>query len=140
MSLPLNKQDKTFVQEVIGVLLYYARAVDCTMLPALGSLATQQANPMQHTLAKVHQLLDYAATHPDAMITYHASDMVLAAHSNASYLSESKACSHAGGHFFLSENDVFPTNNGAILILAQIIKHVMSSAAEPELGALYINA
>jgi hypothetical protein len=139
-SPPLNKQDKTFVQEVIGVLLYYARAVDCTMLPALGSLATQQANPTQHTLAKVHQLLDYAATHPDAMITYRASDMVLAAHSDASYLSESKARSRAGGHFFLSENDVFPTNNGAILTLAQIIKHVMSSAAEAELGALYINA
>eukprot|EP00804_Cyclotella_cryptica_P021645 CCRYP_021132-RA/>CCRYP_021132-RA protein AED:0.43 eAED:0.43 QI:0/0/0/1/0/0/3/0/158 len=46
----LNKQDKTFVQEVIGVFLYYARAVDCTMLTALSSLATQQANPTQTTL------------------------------------------------------------------------------------------
>ena len=40
----------------------------------------------------------------------------------------------------LSENDPFPRNNGAILTLAQIIKPVMSSAAEAELGALYINA
>ena len=47
------------------------------------------------------------------------------------------ACSRAGGHFFLSDNDVFPTNNGTILTLAQII---MLSAAEAELGALYINA
>ncbi len=37
------------------------------MLPALGLLATQQTNPMQHTLAIVCQQLDYAATHPDAM-------------------------------------------------------------------------
>ncbi|KAL7475769.1 hypothetical protein ACHAW6_001673 [Cyclotella cf. meneghiniana] len=46
-SPPLSKTEKTFVQEVIGVILYYTRAVDCTMLPALGSLATQQAAPLK---------------------------------------------------------------------------------------------
>ena len=66
--------------------------------------------------------------------------MILAAHSNASYLSESKARSRAGGHFFLSEDTTFPSNNGAILTISQIIKAVMSSAAEAELGALFINA
>eukprot|EP00804_Cyclotella_cryptica_P002793 CCRYP_009348-RA/>CCRYP_009348-RA protein AED:0.05 eAED:0.04 QI:0/0/0/1/1/1/3/0/1214 len=116
------------------------RAVDCTMLPALGSLATQQAAPTQNTMSKIHQFLDYAMTHPDAMITYRASNMILAVHSDASYLSETKARSRAGGHFFLSEDDPSPRNNGAILTLAQIIKPVMSSAAEAELGALYINA
>ena len=45
-----------------------------------------------------------------------------------------------GDIFSFLKNDVFPTNNGAILTLAQIIKHVRSSAAEAELGALYINA
>eukprot|EP00804_Cyclotella_cryptica_P008878 CCRYP_013090-RA/>CCRYP_013090-RA protein AED:0.15 eAED:0.14 QI:0/0/0/1/1/1/3/0/882 len=139
-SALLSNTDKTFIQEVIGVFLYYARAVDCTMLPALGSLATQQSAPTQNTMSKVHQFLDYAMTHPDAMITYRASNMILAVHSNASYLSETKARSRAGGHFFLSEDDPSPRNNGAILNLAQIIKPVMSSAAEAELGALYINA
>jgi hypothetical protein len=42
--------------------------------------------------------------------------------------------------FFLSNNENFPPNNGAILTNATIIKAVMSSAAEAELGALYINA
>jgi hypothetical protein len=42
-------------------------------------------------------------THQDASISYQASNMILAAHSDASYLSETKAHSHAGGHFFLSE-------------------------------------
>jgi hypothetical protein len=139
-SPALGKQQKTFVQEVIGVFLYYARAVDCTMLTALGSLATQQASPTETTLARIHQFLDYALSHPDAGVTYRASDMILAAHSDASYLSETHARSRAGGHFFLSENDHYPTNNGAVLSIAQIIKAVMSSAAEAELGALYINA
>ena len=136
----VSAEDKTFVQEVIGVFLYYARAVDCTMLPALGSLASQQATPTKKTMELIHQFLDYAVSNPDATVTYRASDMVLAAHSDASYLSESNARSRAGGHFFLSENDEFPKNNGAIITISQIIKAVMSSAAEAELGALFINS
>eukprot|EP00804_Cyclotella_cryptica_P010139 CCRYP_018484-RA/>CCRYP_018484-RA protein AED:0.26 eAED:0.26 QI:0/-1/0/1/-1/1/1/0/264 len=98
-SALLSNTDKTFAQEVIGVFLYYARAVDCTMLPALGSLATQQSAPTQNTMSKIHQFLDYAMTHPDAMITYRASNMILAVHSDASYLSETKARSRAGDIF-----------------------------------------
>ncbi len=41
-SDPLSKEEKTYVQEVIGTFLYYARCVDALMLPALGTLATQQ--------------------------------------------------------------------------------------------------
>jgi hypothetical protein len=70
---------------------------------------------------------------------YHASDMVLTGHSNASYLSESKAHSRVGGHFFMSSNSAKLPNNGAILTFAQIIKAVMPSAAEGKVGALYIN-
>ena len=66
-----------------------------------------------------------------------ASDMVLAVHSDASYLSEPKARSRAGGHFFLSSD---PPNNGAVLNIAHIIKNVMSSATEAELAGLYIMA
>jgi hypothetical protein len=45
--------------------------------------------------------LDYLATHPDATIWYHASDMILHIHSDASYLSVSNARSRLGGLFFL---------------------------------------
>ena len=84
-------------------------------------------------MQKVKQLLNYAATHPDAIVTYQASDMILAVHSDASYLLESKARSRAGGHFFLLDNGEFPQNNETVLTIAQIIKAVMSSAAEAEL-------
>ena len=40
----------------------------------------------------------------------------------------------------MSEDAPFPPNNGAVLNVAEIIKGVMSSAAEAELGALFINA
>eukprot|EP00804_Cyclotella_cryptica_P025734 CCRYP_002928-RB/>CCRYP_002928-RB protein AED:0.35 eAED:0.38 QI:0/0/0/1/0/0/3/0/391 len=139
-SALLSKADKTFIQEVIWVFLYYARAVDCTMLPALGSLATQQSAPTQNTMSKIQQFLNNAMRHPDAMITYCASNMILAVHSDASYLSEITAHSRGRGHFFLSEDDPSPHNNGAVLTLSQIITPVMSSAAKAERGALHINA
>jgi hypothetical protein len=138
-SPPLSKEDKKYVQEVVGTFLYYARCINSTMLTALGSIAIQQANPTKNTMITIKQFLDYAYTHPNAIVTYQASDMVLAAHSNASYLLEANACSQAGGHVFMSSNTPLPHNNGAVLTIAQIIKAVMSSAAEAKIGALYIN-
>ncbi len=101
----LYKKGKKYIQEVIGTFLYYGRCVDSTMLTALGSLVTQQANPTTNTKKLFHQFLDYVAAHPDAIITYQASNMVLARHSNASYLSETNARSQAGGHFFMSNKN-----------------------------------
>jgi hypothetical protein len=39
----------------------------------------------------------------------------------------------------MSSNTPCPHNNGAVFTITQIIKAVMSSAAEAEIGALYIN-
>ena len=46
----------------------------------------------------------------------------------------------AGGHFFLSNDSAIPPNNGAVINIAHIIKHVMTSATEAELAGLYIMA
>jgi hypothetical protein len=80
------------------------------------------------------------ATNPDAILTYKKSDMILAVHSNASYLSEAEARSRVGGHFYCTNNMEDPPNNGAVLNVSKILDKVMSSAAEAELGALYVNA
>ena len=50
----LTPADKKFVQEVTGTFLYYARAVDATMLTSIISIATQQANPTENTMKKSH--------------------------------------------------------------------------------------
>ena len=84
--------------------------------------------------------MDYLATQEPAVLTYRKSDMVLAVHSDASYLNEEEARSRAGGHHFLSEDIPLPPNNGVIHNIAEIIKGVMSSAAKAELGAMYINS
>ena len=65
--------------------------------------------------------------------------MILAVYLDASYLSEPDYKSHVGEHYFLTEQDSNAPNNVAILTLAAIIKHVVSSASEAELAALFYN-
>jgi hypothetical protein len=110
---------------------------------ALSAIAAQQSTPTEQTRDRVNQFLDYMATHPDATIRYRASDMVLNVHSDASYLSAPNARSRAGGYFFLGSipRDKSPIIiNGAIHITCTILELVAASAAEAELGALFLNA
>ena len=122
---------------MIGTFLYYGCAVDSTFLTALSAIASAQAEPTEETMTHCKEFLDYAATHQDVILTYKASDMVLVVHSDASYLSKPKACSRAGGHFFLSPepsqkwscSQPCTTHQGS---------YVLRSGGK--LGALYINA
>jgi hypothetical protein len=41
---------------------------------------------------------------------------------------------------FMAGKEEIPTNNSTVLNILQMIKAVMSSAAEAELGAIFINA
>ena len=66
--------------------------------------------------------------------------MVLSAHSNAAYLNVNKARSRASAHIMLSKDVPVHIYNGPVVTIAQIIKCVMSSAAEYELVGLYICA
>ena len=125
------------VQNIVGTLLYYGRAINSTPLTALSTNMARQSNGTQAVAEACHQLLDYVATHPDAGIRYHACDMILAIHTDASYLSETKGKRRAAGHFYLANHNDDFFNNGAVLTISSIIKHVMSSASEEELAALY---
>jgi hypothetical protein len=81
------------------------------------------------------------STQPDATIRYHASDMILHIHSDASYLSVSNAHSRLGGLFFCGDKSPQQdTLNGSILNVAAVIKNVVASAAESEVGSCVYNA
>jgi hypothetical protein len=62
-------------------------------------LFSEQPNATEVTENKAIKLLNYCNTHPETKICYHASDMILHIHSDASYFSESEAKSRAGGFF-----------------------------------------
>jgi hypothetical protein len=121
------------------------------MLVALGTIASNQSKGTQATAQALTQLLNYAASHPDATVRYTASNMYLHIHSDASYLSEAKAQSRDGGTFFLTSrppdtsatpepNAKPPPHNGAIHTISSIMRNVLASATEAELGAVFHKA
>ena len=126
----LDRKGKKFIQQVCGKFLFLGRALDSTLLCPISVIASQSATPTKDTMRHTQQLLDYIATQEEAVLTFNASYLKLAAHSDASYLSEPKSCSRSGGLFFLLSDSTIPQNNGAVLKISHIIKHVMSSATE----------
>jgi hypothetical protein len=107
----------------------------------LNDIVTEQTKATEKTQAATNQLLDYLATRPDATIRYHSSEMILHIHIDASYLSVSNARSRLGGLF--SCGDKSPqqeTLNGSILNVASVIKSLVASTAESEVGVCFHNA
>lgn len=83
--------------------LYYACAIDNTMMHALKDL-TLQLNTATATTT-THDIVKYfinnCATKPDAIITYWASDIILQADHDAACLAAPKFYSCANGYIFL---------------------------------------
>jgi hypothetical protein len=135
---PLTAKQCLNIQKVTGSILYYAIAVDPTVLMLLNDIATEQTKATEKTQASKNHLLDYLASHPDATIIYHASYINIHIHSDASYLSVSHARSHLCGLFFCGDKPPKEDNlNGSILNVASVIKNVVASAAESEVGACF---
>jgi hypothetical protein len=57
----------------------------------LNDISTEQTAATEKRKTAAGQLLDYLATHPDAKIRFHVSDMILHINSDASYLSVSNS-------------------------------------------------
>ena len=144
----LEATNTRHAQEILSTFLFYARAVDLTMLKAIGSLATQQAQPSKATMKGIVKVLSYAAAHPDAQIQHRASNMVLWIDSNASNLSEAKSRSTSAGYHFLSDrpadparppqpNNIEPMHNAPVYVVCDIMKEVVSAASEAELAGLF---
>ena len=116
--------------------------IDNTMLKAINTIARKQENPTELTIKWSKQLLDYAATYPNAAIRYYVSDMILTQHSDASYNNDEKARSIYGGYTWLGwkqPDHALLRLNGAVSADVNILKLVATSAAEAELGGLFKN-
>ena len=140
----MPKEKIRYVQSVVGSLLYYARAIDSTMLTALNDISKSQANPTEKTLEQCQRLLDYANTYQNVKVRFYASDMILNVDTDAAYLVLPKARSRLAGYFYMGHNrgtqSTLTALNGAILVECKTINHVVASAAEAETAALFHNA
>ena len=111
-----------------------------TVLMALSLIGMEQTKATETTMDQCIQLLDYLASNLEAKTRFYASDMVMNIHSDALYLSKSKARSRTCGHFFMGST---PINgepiklNGAFYLITAIMRLFVASAAEAELEALF---
>ena len=139
----LSPMDTKHIQSITGSFLYYGRAIDYTILPALNEIASAQAQPTKRMQEKTQQLMDYLYTYPNAFIRYYASDMILHVDSDAAYLVAPKARSRIAGYYHLSGHPNItkhPKRNGAILVECKTLRHVVSSSAEAEVAGIFHNA
>ena len=133
------------IQQVIRSLLFCARDVGPTPLPALNDLTAEQTQSTIKIDKAVSKLLDYMSTFPNAVIHYSASEMVLHIDFDASYLSFPHARSCAAGHYFLSTKSpnphlppsTPPKPNDPIYTLCKRMRNFLASAAESEIVALF---
>ena len=104
------------------------------MLVSLGTLAFSQAKFTEATAKALSQLLNYTETHPDASVCFHVINMHIQFHTEASYISESKARSREGGFVYFSSNPVVSGNlspvNGAVLTISSIMDQFLRSSTE----------
>jgi hypothetical protein len=96
------------MQEIVGPLLYYARAVNNKLLVALSAISARQAKATVDTEQAFDLLLNSVATYPNDSIVYPASNMILCAHADTGILNKTNSCSRAGAHIYLLEDNLFP--------------------------------
>ena len=70
LSPAVNLKDQKLVREVVGVLLFYARAIDSTYFKTLSTLSTQLSKPTAKTMEAVTKVLNYSATNPNAVLRF----------------------------------------------------------------------
>jgi hypothetical protein len=64
-SPALSNKDVTKLKQLTGTLLYYARAVDPTLIMPINVLESEQSRATEVTADKVTKLLNYCNTHPE---------------------------------------------------------------------------
>ena len=132
----------TYIQQVVGSLLYYARALDNTILPALNDISTQQSKPTENSLKKCKRLLDYVSTYDNTFLRYHKSNMILTVDSDAAYLVAPGAKSRIAGFFYFKQapnGTILHPPNSPVHVECRYLRHVVASAAEAEVGGLFHN-
>ena len=142
----LDQKGIKFIQTFVRIFLYYARALDPTMLRALNEISRVQARPTKDNMEKSKWFLDCAATCINAIIRYYASQMIFHIDSDAAYLVMPEARSVYAGSFYLSDwprdkiNLPSTKRNGPIITTCKTIRNVVSSAAESETTGTFCNA
>ena len=79
-SALLSPAGKLKMPELVGCVLYYTRAVDCTMLTTVNHISSVQSTLTKQVQVMGQRLLAYGAAYPNNELVYRASGMLLRVH------------------------------------------------------------
>ena len=133
------------VQRIVGCILYYTRAIDSPLLPALTEISSDQAKATEETLAVTKNSLILSPHSPT--LSFGTSPVTCVSGLTPTPLLHPSATprSRVGGLFYLSSHpfktpkNINPPLNGPIYVLCRIMKMVLLYAAEAEYGGIFID-
>ena len=128
------------MQQGIGGLLYYSRAVALDYTIGVNKMSARQSSPTEADWSDFLHLMSFAATWPDCSIEYKPSDMILILDADVSYLSETQARSRGAGVAFLGKKNDPTFVNGPIEVMSVLLPTVVSSVCEGEYAAAFMMA
>ena len=102
-SEQLDENNQKRLQKIVGKFLYYARAIEPTMLMEIKSLEAVQKKPTIETEKQITQFLSYSATHSDIVTEYRRSGIILRIYLDTSHISEPESQSISGEYFYLEK-------------------------------------
>ena len=136
----LDKYCTICIQYISGKFLYYSKIYPC-IKPALNEISSEKSAPIEYTNNKASMIMYYLHAHPNVTLRYHASNMIIIFESDSTYLVLPKSCSRASAWYIISNNPAKhrkTMNNSPVHIMCNIIKNVMSSAAEAKTGGIFV--
>ena len=122
----LSPKERQHFHLIVGTLLYYERALDYSILPALNDVAREQSNPTVSLTRKAKRILDYVATYPTSYLRYYASDMVLHCNSDVTYLvaPQARSCIVGFYHNSMSPTKGKPPLNDGVLVECKTLSNL----------------
>lgn len=138
-SPKLNAKETKELQERVGILRYISDMVFTHLQVPVSKIASTMAQPTKQALEKAKRIFGYLAINKDRALRFKKSDMIIRAHSDASYQSETNARSRSGGYIYMGNKDD-NTHNGPILVLSKIQDNNGTCTAEAEYIAAFQTA
>jgi len=101
-------------------------------------VAYKQAHPTKAILHEVNDIIRYIPANANTALVFHPSDMKLHTVSDASFISETKGRSRAGGVLYLGDcSEVGHPISSPVEVASHVIDCVPDSAAEAEYIAVH---
>ena len=128
------------IQKVVGSLLYFAVALDTTILPAVTAIASAQAHPTRAVLEALDHLVGYVAYNQHNKVVFRASSMRMHCATDVSHQSRPGSRGVAAALFYCGDSVDPSLLNGAIDAYSSLISVVTASVAETEYAGVFLAA